>query len=298
MNITNKLNLPSVLVDTVGRRYNPDKNVISCTQLVDSPLIRRLTIEHWSELSIDVSDEIWKIVGSAVHFVIEKIKTKNVLKEEYLKVKEGDMTLTGMFDLYEEDGSLSDFKFTSVWTKVYESRIKDWERQLNVYAYLLSKHNFPVSKTQIIAIYRDWSKTKANEQGSDYPKHQAEIIPVQLWKPEVREKYIKKRLRLHTQEYDTYRCNSDERWQSQKEYKIIKKGNKRSRKNVSTLQEAEKFKEEQSDKDKLDIIKIPAKYKRCAGYCQVAEFCPLLKEERGGGQNVREDNSGIGAVAR
>jgi len=60
----------------------------------------------------------------------------------------------------------------------------------------------------------------------------------------------------------------------------------RSRKNFDTKEEAEKFKTEQSDHDKLDIIEEPATFRRCESYCNLKKFCPYFIKKEGKMSNL------------
>lgn len=74
-----------------------------------------------------------------------------------------------------------------------------------------------------------------------------------------------------------------------KGYIITKEFYSRSRKNFDTLEEAEKFKSQQDDRDKLDIQQEPPVYARCQSYCRVSQFCPVLKREGVETQNKGEE---------
>ena len=70
MNITNKYDLPQSLVNAVGRfSYSRGKSDISVTQLIDSPRIVKLKEKHSPEIVSDISEEIWRLVGSALHLI-------------------------------------------------------------------------------------------------------------------------------------------------------------------------------------------------------------------------------------
>ena len=67
-------------------------------------------------------------------------------------------------------GKIIDYKTTSAWTTVFQSQIKEWTEQLNCYAYLYRTQGFSVDKLEIIAIYRDWSRTNALKD-KNYPNY-------------------------------------------------------------------------------------------------------------------------------
>ncbi len=290
MKLTNKLGLPDSIYGACLDNWKPSETRISISQLIDSPLIRKLTIEHWDEISEDVSDKIWALLGLATHYIIEKTKMPDALKEEYLKVKIGDSELSGRPDIL-EGKNLIDLKITSVWSFIYGSRTKDWENQLNCYRYLYEEYGFPVESLELILILRDWSKGRAErEKEGGYPQSQIQVIKPRLWTMEETETYIKERLRIHAEK--DYKCSDEERWCKPPVFKVIKQSYKRARKNFNTLVEAEKFRLEQNDKDKLDIQHEPLVYARCLKYCRVSQFCPILKDENWGIKIGGEINDG------
>jgi len=107
MQLTNKHNLPKSFVDAVGGRQ-PHPDHIGVTELVDSPHISALRRAHWGQWTEDVTDRVWAILGSAVHYVLEdKQGTRNDLSEERLEYKFGGITLVGRADLWELPGVLT-----------------------------------------------------------------------------------------------------------------------------------------------------------------------------------------------
>lgn len=73
MKITNKLNLPQALVAVAERGVRkPEPGKLHVTQLIDSPMVRRLRMEHWDEIEQDVCDLLQAMQGSAVHAYLEK----------------------------------------------------------------------------------------------------------------------------------------------------------------------------------------------------------------------------------
>ena len=72
----------------------------------------------------------------------------------------------------------------------------EWEKQLNCYAYLVRKNKErAVSKLQIVAILRDWSRRKAMTE-KDYPKSQVIMVDVPLWEFEQQEAYLETRISI------------------------------------------------------------------------------------------------------
>jgi len=174
MKITNKKNLPTAIVKAVSNEYHREGDY-SATDLQKSAKQLWLTKRHEPEIEIDASDRLWPLFGSAIHYVLEKSDDQNAFQEEFLKAEFAGKYLTGRPDHF--DGKIiTDYKFTSVWSLVYQSSFQEWEKQLNIYALLYSLQGFDVEKVQIIALLKDWSKNKYKHD-NNYPDSQAQIIP-------------------------------------------------------------------------------------------------------------------------
>jgi len=87
--------------------------------------------------------------------------------EERLFAEVAGWTVSGQFDrmLLFPDGTLQDYKFTSVWA-VPDGCKPEWERQLNALRYLAACNGYRIARLQIVAILRDWSKGKAKRGGA------------------------------------------------------------------------------------------------------------------------------------
>lgn len=73
MKITNKHNLPEGIVKAVTNdSYDKGNAHYSISQLIMPPQMLRLMQLHWNELTTDVADEIWKLFGSSVHYILDK----------------------------------------------------------------------------------------------------------------------------------------------------------------------------------------------------------------------------------
>src|ERR1035437_4473277 len=78
MKRTNVTNIPDSLcrlVDSFEGKHKEPGN-ISCTQLIDSPLVRILKKKYYDtdELTIDYQRDLCKIAGSIVHYIIENVE--------------------------------------------------------------------------------------------------------------------------------------------------------------------------------------------------------------------------------
>jgi len=279
MKITNKYNLPSPLVNATSWGIRGIKeNTISVTQLIDSPQIFQLRKKHNEEIEEDVSDRIWALLGTSVHYILEGHAEKNYLSEEKLKIEIDGWTLTGIPDLLDSDGTLSDYKVTSVYSFLLGEK-ENWNLQTNVYAYLYGKHNFRVNKIQIVAILRDWQKSRLLAD-NNYPQCPVIVKPITLSDTASIEKYIHERISLHQEAEKTgvYSCNFIERWKREDTFACIKKGNKKASRIFDTQNEAEEY----CKLKELELEIRKGGYIRCENYCNVAKFCTQNNIDIGG----------------
>ena len=88
MRITNHHNLSAPIVKALSRDdYTRGASHRSVTQLIDSPRIRILRERHWDELTEDVSEKMWSVLGTAVHRIFEDHAGDDVISEERLFVE-------------------------------------------------------------------------------------------------------------------------------------------------------------------------------------------------------------------
>lgn len=270
MQITNHTLLPEPLVSAVSQRRRPSRGQISVTELINPPQMRALMLNHWDEITEDASDRIWAAMGQLMHKLLEEHgrDVENHLAEHTLSCEVEGVTVTGTFDLYHEDGVLTDYKFVSVWTTV-EGVKREWEQQLNLYAELLRRHGYNVSRLQIVAIYRDWSKARA--QDSSYPNSQANVFEVPLWSVHQATKFLEERVRLHrlAEEGSFVECSSEERWERRTKYALMRRGRKSAIKLFETDEEARAA---VTRADQYVDVR-PGASVRCESYCPVSAFC-------------------------
>ena len=286
MRLTNKFELPETIVNVINRpTYNKGDAEISVTEILNSPRIVHLKRLHWDDLEQDAADMVWSLFGSAVHEILQHGKDDHHIVEERLSTTFEGWKISGAIDLQEvyEDGIvISDYKVTGAWAVMNEK--DDWHYQLNSYAWFVEKvKNIKVTKLQIIAIVRDWSRRDAlTRQG--YPKAPIVTIDIPLWSFEEREAYVKRRLNLHNETFfaihaggSVPECTPEETWEKPTTYAVIKEGAARAKSVHKTPAEAEAA---------LREIKKPEGYKvevregdrtRCSGFCQVAPFCDQYK---------------------
>jgi hypothetical protein len=255
--------------------------------MMSSPRIVQLKRRHWNELEEDASSMVWSLFGTAIHNVLEHGKSDNHIIEQRLFAQVDGWTISGAIDLQEinEDGTItiSDYKTTGAWAA--QNGKEDWEKQLNVYAYLVeSNKKIPVTKVQIVAIIRDWSAREAAYKDG-YPKAPIVVLDIPLWPMEQRLEYIRSRITAHSDaafahetDEELPECTPSEMWEKPASYAVIKTGNVRAKAVYMTMEDAEAGRKELKDADKYEIQTRPGERTRCAGYCQVSQYCSQYRK--------------------
>jgi len=268
---TNIHNLPGPLASAIRADGYRKRGDISATGLIRPPQMAELERIHDHEIVQDVADGVWRLLGQAVHSILERADTAHHLSEEALEAEVLGWKVTGRPDLLDQQGTLSDYKVTSTWSYIYSDK-PEWEQQLNIYAWLYRKIGFQVKKLQIVAILRDWQSSKGGEEG--YPPAAAVTIDVPLWGEKEQQTFVEDRVRLH-QAKDKAECSAKERWERPTTYAVRKVGNVRAKRVFRDKAEADAFLVE-SGKG-FEIEERPGEQIRCARYCTVSKWCPQAK---------------------
>lgn len=275
MKYTNKENLPDVFLKFLENSpYSKGGADFSVTELIGPSWIRKLKLEHADELTEDVADNIWRILGSATHAIIEQANSAEHLQETRLHSEFNGVKVSGAFDLYGvEDGKIGDLKITSVWKIINGGDYLEWTAQLNCLAELVRRNGGHVNELYVIAIMRDWSARKALE--STYPSKQVKRIKLDLWPSEKVVEYIASRVEAHNK---PQLCTPEERWQSATTWAVKKEGRKSALRVLHTKLEAEEWLAMEQSKAGLSIEARPGEPRRCMDYCEVAKWCEFGKE--------------------
>lgn len=279
--ITNNNRIPDPIFRSIKKGWYSGSDVehfASVTGLLKPAKIFALEKRHSEQITEEASDMIWSLMGSAMHAVLEKSECDESINEERLFAKFGDKVISGAIDLY-ENKSISDFKFTSIWTYIYKSRYKEWTEQLNIYGYLYRKAGFPVEKLQIIAIFRDWSKSKS-KYDKNYPK-QIETINLPLWSDKEVESFIRDWIRIFEMaltmpDDDIPPCLPEERWQTIK-WAVVKPGGKRAVKLFDDKAGAQEYLR-QAKRPELEIEHRESDPVRCLEYCRCNNYCNYYRD--------------------
>ncbi len=274
MKLTNKYNLPSTLYKAISwERDEPKDYEYRVTELVSPPRQMWLSRRHDSEIEEDISERIWILLGNACHYILEKGESPNDLTEERLTAKMGNITIKGRPDLL-QGNVLWDYKVTSTWSVVFDPHGKpDWISAISIYKWLYEQNGFSVNQAYVMAVLRDWIKSKRTEEG--YPKLPVAIIPIKFI--DDIPKYIQERIEAHETaknlpDHELPMCTKEEMWQDEDRWALIKKGQKRAVKLFNSLNLAEGFMEVNSLKEHYieQRIGVP---KRCLEYCNVFKWC-------------------------
>lgn len=291
MEITNNYSLPQSFLDFARNdKYSKGHADISVTTLIDSPRVRLMREQYAEERTTDVVDMIWPLFGTAVHHILEQSEPdENTVLEERLFSKINGWVLSGAVDHQKIKGQtveITDYKVTSVWSVIH-GKI-DWERQLNVYAYLVQKNKGKkVTKLSICAILRDWNRRDAQNK-ADYPQAPVVIVDVPMWDEVERINYIHDRISCHQSAQTVYdiaegvddvfiKCSDEEQWKRDDAWAVKKKGLKRAMRVFSNEDDAKDFAAEQTVP--VEIEHRAGELVRCKGdYCGVAQFCSQYRE--------------------
>jgi len=292
MVITNELNLPQALVDACDVNPHNAEGTISATTLKSGVREILLTKRHWEEMSDDVYNRIFTLFGTAVHALLEK-ESPDTFVEERFEQQIGKYKVTGRLDCYDmKQKIIFDYKTATTWKYKFKD-FSDWKFQGLVYAWLLKQQGLEVNECRFVAMFKDFSKTKAKIE-ADYPK-----TPVYVYKfdvsdldlEEIEKKIVEKITELEKAESlsddDLPLCTPEERWAKPTTYAVMKKGRKSAVRLFEDKQLAEKFIEDVEPSGYIEERKgVDGK---CSGYCGCCEFCSYYKEhyhKDGGGELI------------
>lgn len=278
MSLLNRHGLPEEVVKALSaNRYSGDvvgrKSDYSASTLI-SPTQQTILKKRYPNCSEeDVIDRVWSMFGSIAHTLLEEHGSDESLIEERFYTTVLGKTISGQVD-HLKDGTISDYKTTSAF-KITKKSYDEWERQLNIYAYLARINGHVVRNIRIIAIIRDWSEQSA--ANPDYPQAPIVIIPLTLWEQGEQEDFITERVAElidaeDRADYNLPMCTDTDMWASPSKWAVIKEGGKRATKVCDTKEEADVYCDSASDKSLL-VIERKGERRRCAKYCSCKTKC-------------------------
>jgi len=318
MKITNEYNIPAVLQVWLGADnydYVNKPKYISATTLEKSAkqiiLASRVKPE---DQSMDMSDLIATKLGEAVHESIEaawikslpnalknlseteafkgvspedivinpqteeEAKGKIVINIEQRAFKEIDgFTIGGKFDFVGE-GKLHDFKTTSAYTWMNQSRVPEFVKQGSIYRWL-NPELITSDDVTICYIFTDWSKASA-KANPKYPQCRVIAEKYPLLSMEATEHFIRAKLALLNKYWDSPEeeipdCNDEELWRTPDKFKYYSKpGAVRATKVFDNMMDAVKF---QTSKSGVGEIRVQKGSPRACMYCKAACICQQRK---------------------
>lgn len=284
--ILNSMGLPQPFVSACESDYKPTPRRYSATTLLKGTRQAILQRRHYAEIDTDASDMVFAILGRAVHKVLEEGKAApDELQEGYLTVEMANgYELSGIFDGYKSsERMVYDYKTCSV-NKYKFNDWKDYRKQLLIYAWMLNENGFPCDRGQIVALFKDFSPTKAKRE-RDYPRHPVFVKTFDFTPDELRGvgewlglKFaeIEWAEKLPDDELPT--CTPEERWATPEKHAVMKKGRKKAVKLYDDRAQA--------DIHALEIGGYvehrPGIDRRCADYCSCCAFCDYYKTFYGG----------------
>ena len=280
MIVSNNLNLPAAFVHAVSTERHNAPHCYSATTLNKGAKEIVLTDRHYDEITVDASEQIWAVWGTAVHALLESEKDDN-FHEERFKVAVGNSWVTGQVDSYDmERGIINDWKTASVW-KVQFADFADWRAQGLTYAWLLTKSGLEVKKCRFVALLKDHSKTKAKHDAS-YPQspvfvYEFDVTAEDLAATEAR--IISKVTEIENAyklgDDDIEPCTLEERWADGEKYAVMKNGRKTAVKLFDNQQDAEAYAGELGNSHYVEHR--PAVSRKCEDYCSCCDFCNFYK---------------------
>jgi hypothetical protein len=173
-------------------------------------------------------------------------------------------------------GVICDYKTASV-NKVRFGDFHDWRTQGLIYAWLLSRNKFPVTRCRFIALLKDHSKTEANRD-SHYPQNPVFVYEFPVTQTELFT--VGAFIRDKVSEYEQYAaaddnaipaCSAEERWEKATRFAVKKEGRQRAVRVFDTKEEAE---QKLAELGKGHFIEEQVGESiRCEHYCLCREFC-------------------------
>jgi len=282
---TNSFNLPETICNVIMYESKYEDGKYSVTSLIKPPQIYQLEKRYQDKIERDVSDGLWMLLGSAIHYVLEKSKIQNVFKEERLEIEIGGIKVVGKPDLYTANETIEDYKITSCYSFLLGEK-PEWIAQLNIYAYLYEQYGFPVKKAFIHAILRDWMQSKGL-QNEDYPKCPFITSEIEVWGKDNQRDYLTERIDLHVgnerlRDEEFMQCTYQEKWSKPTTWAVKKKGNKRASRVFGNKQDAEEMVLDFKGNIPLELEERPGEDVRCERFCNAKDFCCQYKREHNG----------------
>ncbi len=294
---------------------DPKKVVhFSVSDLIAPPRRRVLTNRYQDKIIKDVSSDIYRILGQAVHSFLAEHSSGEYIAEErlffHLPWADQTVVISGEPDLVTPSGEIHDYKVVAVysWQKAQEEGVKsEYTTQLNLYAYLRGKNNKQTTGLKNHFILRDFKLQETVQKG--YPKAGIQVFDIPIWPAQQVEDYIQERIRLHVQAQDKFddelpECTPYEMWEKPEAWAVRREGAARAAKLVRVAGQEGSDQAHAIAEDKNTRLKKgekpfitehrPGERTMCTSYCTAAGFCNINHEYQaaafrsGGKEKVEE----------
>jgi hypothetical protein len=283
MNLTNTYNLPDSIFNAIKKDSYIKVGDYSATGLIKPPQMVALESRHSDKITEDASDGLWRLLGEAVHYVLEKGGHVDAISEARLQITVGDKIVSCKPDLYHiGEKSIDDYKVTSAYSFILGDK-PEWEQQLNINAAIYRENGFPVERLRIFAILRDFMRSKTLSD-PEYPRIPFQTVEIPIWEHEGALHFIKVRVGLHElakslPDNALLPCTDAERWMRPTTYAVMKEGRKSAVRVLDTMEAAKEILavNVNSGKGAFSIETRKGEAIRCNGYCLAAPFCCQLK---------------------
>ena len=259
----------------------------SVTTIVDAPRAKLLAERHDKEIVTDVSEEIFLILGSAVHRILELSAEANVITEQRIIVPILGKEVSMKADRIEPvAGSLprqyigKDYKITKVWAWKFGAKGSQIA-QANAYRFGYSRElKLDIREWYLEMLLRDWSALEKRIKGDEYPDAEVMSVKVPLWDLAFTNRYLEERVKLFTMceglhDDDLPACTDEEIWARPDSWAFQKKGAKRATRVCKSRDEAEMMLAGKSAEN--EIVFRPGEKIRCENYCPCKAWCNQYK---------------------
>lgn len=297
MKITNNYNLPQPFVDfEEAHQHSAGDAEFSMTTLLSPPQIVQLEKEHDEILTEDVSDAILRLLGTAVHAVLEvssgHIEDERAINEKRFFSEVGGRKISGQVDRLEKINKdlpwtvagchLQDYKVTSADTIIYNPNGKtDWTHQVNGYAFLATDNGYNVKTGEIICVIRDWKKSKAMYT-KGYPERPIHRIPIDIWDKQDTYDFLEEKIRQHSI-VPAIPCTDEDRWIGATRYAVYRYTANGELQGKAARVLDSRYEAEEYFMDKAingQIVERPGTPRRCEDWCGVSKFCKQYNGEK------------------
>ena len=286
---TNKFGLPESFYNAIvnankdrGKYLEETKAYMTTTGFTRGVCETILHKRHSDKIVSDVSDNIWSLFGQAVHSILENNSADSEISEMAQTTEMCHKLVAGIPDVYDKKNhTLSDYKVTKVYAYILGDKL-NYEIQLNINAYLLELAGYKVDKLEIVFMFKDFMKIKA-ETDSNYPNCEILRYKINKWDTQKTIDFMQQKIMEVIEcekliDDDLPICTDKERWHKDDKYAVKKKDRKSAIRVLDSESEANDYiiNKKLDDKHYIDYRK--GEDTKCMNYCDVNIFCPHYKK--------------------